>query len=154
MPIILPFLCSLSFFWPTYTLLLNLQARKENDYPSRKHWLFKCSTNFTLTSFGTVALPTGTNSATNESNVIGCNPFRRIISLADSCKTLLRHPQSVRLAWRLWWIRSISPVVSSLWRMADSICCCCLCCCPSWGHGLKLLVVDRWCIMVWGNGRK
>ena len=100
------------------------------------NWVFKCSTIFTLTSTGTAVRATGTNSATNWSNVTGWIPiFRRIASLAASWITF-RHPHSVRLAWRWWWIRSISPDDSSLWRMADSICCCCCCCWPSWGHGL------------------
>lgn len=105
----------------------------------RKKWLFKCSTNFTLTSIGTVCLATGTNSETNWSNVIGCKFRRRIDSLAASEMMLLRHPHSVRAACRRWCILSISPDDSSLWWRVDSICfwCCWFCCCwPSWGHGL------------------
>ena len=86
--------------------------------------VFTCSTIFNLTSLGTFALPTGVNSATNCSKVIGCNPFLRIASLAASEMTL-RHPHSDKLACKEWWMRSISPEDSSLSRMVDSICCCC-----------------------------
>ena len=92
-----------------------------------------CSTIFNLTSLGTFALPTGVNSTTNCSKVIGCNPFLRIASLAASDMTWWH---SDKLACKVWWMRSISPEDSSLWRMLDSICCCCGWCWPSCGHGL------------------